>query len=771
MHYCIFPGNANGLWKNQQNKNQKKYNTRTILVKFKDGLSKKQRADIIKSVKGKIKDKNKDGIDDRCKHIAGGNLAIIVLRDKNKKKDLAADAMAKLANNPGLVYVQYDYRVTIDAPPNDSRFSELWGLNNTGQTSGTADADIDAVEAWDITTGSSDVVVGVIDSGVNYTHPDLAANMWENPWEIPGNGIDDDGNGYIDDIHGINADKDNGGPMDDHNHGSHCAGTIGGVGNNGIGVTGVCWNVKIMGLKFIDYLGGGSNSDAIECINYAIDMKNKGVNIRILSNSWGGGPVEQALYDAIYEAQLNDIMFIAAAGNDTFDTDLYPHYPSSYDLDNIVSVAATNHNDGIAYFSNYGLTSVDLGAPGLDILSTLKTDTYGSFSGTSMATPHVAGAAALILSYNNDLTIPELKNILLDSGDPIAALDGKSVSGKRLNVNNALNAAPAPSPIFRLGVPEPYSQRVNQGQTAHYSIDIESVLGFSAPVDFTATAAPAMNAAIDFSPNPGIPGSAVVMNVNTNTGTAVGFYVITFTGTSGGITRSKSCKLEVIPEHVVSASYYNFNPVSIPDNVASGITSTIDFPDDLSIWKMSVNVNITHTWIGDLIVKLKSPAGTEVTLHDRTGAWVDNIYQTFYPTEFANESCKGIWTLSVSDNQGADVGTLDNWTIVIEGAPAGNINQSPVVSILSPANASIYTFGDSVTFNATATDDEDGDLTADIQWTSSRDGVIGNGPQVTVSNLSVGFHTITASVVDSGNKNGSDSIGITVNGINYLPPR
>jgi subtilisin family serine protease len=342
-----------------------------------------------------------------------------------------------LSHDPRVEYAELDYKRTIAVVPNDPRFNELWGMNNTGQTGGTPGADIDAPQAWDLTTGSGSVVVAVIDTGVDYNHVDLAANIWTNPGEIPGNGLDDDHNGYVDDVHGINAITGSGNPMDDHYHGTHCAGTIGARGNNGIGVVGVCWNVRIMALKFLSSSGSGYTSDAITCIEYAIS---KGANI--LSNSWGGGGYDQSLKDAIDAAQAAGILFVAAAGNDGLNTDIYSFYPACYSSSNIVSVAATNHNDALASYSNwgsnYGPTTVDVGAPGVSILSTLPGNQYGLLSGTSMATPHVAGLAALLKGYNSGWTWQDIKGRILDGVTPLAGLDGLILTGGRINAYNSL---------------------------------------------------------------------------------------------------------------------------------------------------------------------------------------------------------------------------------------------------------------------------------------------------------------------------------------------
>ena len=338
------------------------------------------------------------------------------------------EAIARYASHPKIEFIEPNYIVDINEIPNDPRFGELWGLSNQGQTGGTPGADIMATSAWDVFTGSPNVVVGVIDTGVDYLHPDLAANIYANPGEIPGNGIDDDGNGFVDDVRGwdfVNNDND---PMDDNGHGTHCAGTIGAVGNNGIGVAGVNWNVKIMPLKFLSAGGSGSTADAVECIEYATMM-----GVHLTSNSWGGGGFSEAMRQAIADAQTAGILFVAAAGNSSSNNDVSPHYPSNYDLDNVISVAATDHNDQLASFSSYGATTVDLAGPGVNVLSTLPGNSYGLLSGTSMATPHVAGVAAMIFGRFPAISAPDAKNLMLNFVDPLPSLDGRVLTGGRLN--------------------------------------------------------------------------------------------------------------------------------------------------------------------------------------------------------------------------------------------------------------------------------------------------------------------------------------------------
>lgn len=363
------------------------------------------------------------------------------------------DVIAMYQADPNVEYVEPNLRYELDkaptksikslAMPNDPYFQELWGLSNTGQKvkgkpGGVNGVDINALKAWGITTGSEDIVVAIVDTGIDYTHPDLKDNIWVNDKEIPDNGIDDDGNGVIDDVHGYNAINDSGDPMDDNAHGTHCAGTIGASGDNGEGIVGVNWKVKLMGLKFLSGDGGGSLSDALKTINYAIEMKRRGVNIRVLSNSWGGGGFSHALYDAIQELNAEGILFVAAAGNSAVDTDRNPHYPSAYDVENVLSVAAIDNQDKLAVFSNYGAKTVDVAAPGVDIYSTTPGNEYEHFSGTSMATPHVSGVAALMLAHNPKLSPKQLVDKVIKSAKPTASLNGKVVSGGRVDAYAAL---------------------------------------------------------------------------------------------------------------------------------------------------------------------------------------------------------------------------------------------------------------------------------------------------------------------------------------------
>lgn len=332
-------------------------------------------------------------------------------------------------------YAETDAMVEATASPNDPNYLSgvLWGLNNTGQDGGTADADIDAPEGWDIRKEAPSVIVGVVDTGIHYTHEDLAPNMWVNPNETADGG-DDDANGYIDDIHGINAINNSGDPKDDGHHGTHVSGTIGGRGNNGVGVTGVAWNVKLMGLKFLG-ANGGMTSDAIKCIDYGVTE-----GAHILNNSWGGGGADQALLDSIIDAGNAGVIFVAAAGNATSNNDKNATYPASYNSPNIVTVASTDRNDAMSGFSNYGYGTVHIGAPGSSIFSTVddSDSSYTTMSGTSMATPHVSGALALLMAQFPDDSYGEIINRLYRGTDSISSLKDKTQTGGRLNLYQSL---------------------------------------------------------------------------------------------------------------------------------------------------------------------------------------------------------------------------------------------------------------------------------------------------------------------------------------------
>jgi len=398
-----------------------------------------------------------------------------------------------LANNPFVDFVDPNYEINLALTPNDPRYTsgDLWGMQNTGGSGGVVDADIDAPDAWDSTTGSTRFGIGVIDTGIDYTHEDLYLNIWLNQAEIPSsksgvtdidsdglitfydlndssnsayttdlngngyidggdllmdstweNGTDEDSNGYTDDLIGWDFASNDNDPMDDNSHGTHCAGTIAGIGNNGTGVVGVNWVGQVAGLKFLTGAGTGTTADAVSAVNYAAAIRADGGNLIATSNSWGGGGYTSSLENAIINARDEGQLFVAAAGNSGASS---PSYPALYPQDNVISVAATDRTDTIASFSQYGTSSVDLAAPGVAIVSTTPGDAYDSYNGTSMATPHVAGAVALLYAHKPTATWTEVRDAIFDGVETasthpnLSSLNGKMVTEGRLHLLGSIN--------------------------------------------------------------------------------------------------------------------------------------------------------------------------------------------------------------------------------------------------------------------------------------------------------------------------------------------
>jgi subtilisin family serine protease len=401
-----------------------------VLVKFKSGVS----DEAIEALTARLHDRVEDRIEN-----AGGVEAIDDLDNAD-----AASIVAEYSKLPEVEYAEPNFEINLEESegplvpvlPHDPQFGDQWALSNSGQKGGKKGADISATLAWATTTGTDKLVVAVLDTGVDYTHEDLAANMWARPDSLAP--YHDAELGTIDDLNGFNAVDNASDPMDDNGHGTHCAGIIGAEGENDLGIAGVNWKVQIMPLKFMGAGGSGTTKDAIEAINYVIDRKKAGVNVRIISASWGSTQRSRSLEAVIRKAYENDILFVAAAGNSSVDNDRTPHFPSSYDVPNVISVAALDRHDQLASFSNYGVKSVAVAAPGVDILSTWLGNEYEEKSGTSMATPVVSGVAALVLAENPRMSVDDLRKKLLASTDPIVALKGKTVTGGRINAAKAM---------------------------------------------------------------------------------------------------------------------------------------------------------------------------------------------------------------------------------------------------------------------------------------------------------------------------------------------
>jgi subtilisin family serine protease len=405
-----------------------------VLVRFRSGTTQ----DLIQQIAKRLN----DDVEDRIEAVDG----LEVIEDEDGKD--AESVVAQYRALPEVEYAEVNNEIALDhddgghqhVHADDELFFRQWGLFNSGQNGGKAGADISVMRAWAVTKGSDQVVVAVLDSGIDYSHPDLANNIWTRGPIIKAYEDDDLTEGPVEDVHGFNVVDDNGDPMDDNGHGTHCAGIIGAEGGNGIGITGVNWTVKIMPLKFMDADGSGTTKDAIEAINYVINRKRAGVNVRIISASWGSTVKSRALEDIIRKAGDEGILFVAAAGNSSSDNDRTPHYPASYDLSNMISVAAVNRNDELTSFSNYGAKSVQVAAPGEEILSTWLEHGFEEKKGTSMATPFVSGVAALVLAQNPKMSVEELRARLLKSVDPVPSLKGKVLSGGRINAARAVGA-------------------------------------------------------------------------------------------------------------------------------------------------------------------------------------------------------------------------------------------------------------------------------------------------------------------------------------------
>lgn len=571
------------------------------------------------------------------------DLYIVKLRDASARGfDIAVGQLSK--SKDVLAYAEPDYVVHHCAAPvipNDPSFSQQWHLNNTGQTGGTANADVDAPEAWSVTTGSPLITVAVIDTGMDLTHPDLAANLWTNPGESGDgketDGLDNDANGYIDDVHGWNFVAQTNSPNDDNGHGSHTGGLVGAVGGNAVGVSGVSQTVRLMPLKFLSASGSGANSDAIEAIEYATQK-----NVLLTSNSWGGSGFSQAMLDAIQNANAAGIGFVAAAGNSGVSNDLYPEYPTNFEVPNVIAVAATDHADTLTWFSNFGRNTVHLGAPGLQVYSTTMSGGYENNSGTSMAAPLVSGAAALLKAANPTLSFAQIKSMIIRQVDAKPSLQDKTISGGRLNVAKAL--VPATGPLLT---------------SSALLIDDDSSHGAVGNADSIASPGETVNAVITVQ-NIGAFESAAVQGVLSLKTPTAGVTLLQTNASYGTLTADASAANAAAP-FVIQIS-----PGFAPADVALTLTLT---DDQSRTWSLDVTLRVrTVAIISGTVTKVTGGVAFE-------GAQVTLVGPE---THTVTTAADGTYSISVT-----------NGTYAIQATATGYVPSSKITRTVPPAASSV----------------------------------------------------------------------------------
>lgn len=688
------------------------------------------------------------------------------------------NAITVFATIPGVTVAEPDYRIGAQLTPNDPRYSNgnLWGLNNTGQVGGVVDADIDAPEGWDIARGTGRTALGVIDTGVDYTHPDLYLNMWINNAEIPtairnaltdtdGDGTitfydlnnpvnigagritdlnangridggdllnnssgweaggDNDLNGYVDDLVGWDFfDYDND-PMDTDGHGTHVAGTIGAIGNNNVGVTGVAWRARMAALRFLGPFGG-TTAGGIAAVNYS-----RVTGMKVSNNSWGGGAASTILFNAINNFRVAGGIFVAAAGNSATNNDLLPNYPSNYNVDNVIAVASMTRIDDLSSFSQFGVANVDIGAPGSDIWSTIPGG-YDTFDGTSMAAPHVTGAIAVVWDANPSLTYAQVIARILQTARPVPAMAGLVGTGGMLNLLDALSVVNPPPPPGDTTGPRVVASAFSGATSASFnkvrftfsetvsasSFQIADVITFTDPTGATIIptgVTPVSGTQFDVTfPDQATPGTYTCLigpAVTDPTGNPMNQDNDFVNGeipadqytAFGNIAGGRSTFTNSVPQGIRDLTTTNF-PINVP------ITQTIA--------DLDVSFDIVHTWDSDLQIFLQAPNGNQITLVNRRGASGDNFTNTYLDDEatdsvasgaapftgsfrpegllstFDNLAANGKWLLRVYDASRSDVGRINSATLSILFNASGSMfrftassnGEPPVLELVAP---------------------------------------------------------------------------------------
>jgi subtilisin family serine protease/subtilisin-like proprotein convertase family protein len=606
-----------------------------------------------------------------------------------------SQAVAYYSSLSGVAFAQPDYTIHADQVPNDPSFSAQWALQNTGQTGGTAGADISATTAWDTTTGSN-IIVAVVDSGVDYNHQDIAANMWHNPTE--------NSDGISGDLYGANfvGSTPTGDPMDDFGHGTHVAGIIGAVGNNGIGVSGVAWNVQLMAVKFLDSTGSGSTANAVKAINWAVSH-----GAKVINNSWGGGGYNSALDSAIANARNQGVIFVAAAGNYSSNNDTSSFYPADYTEDNVVSVAATDANDNLASFSDYGPNSVGLAAPGVNILSTLPNNSYGYMSGTSMATPFVTGAAALVWSAHPSWTYSQVISDIYHTVDPVASLKGVVATGGVLDVAKAVNATDPGTlggPIvtgvdwtgdtstqyqqFRLT----FIESIDPTTFTTGKVTITGPTGASVAVTAVQPVSGSNNTQFDVFFTPQTQTGVYAISVGPNICDTQGREM----DQNGNRIAGESTDAYQTKFSIYNSTSGSSGNVNIPIRGGQTATATLTIGTHMTIADLNATINISDNRDSSLVIQLVSPTGVQVTLSNARGGTGANFTNTTFDDQagtaisagrapftgsfrpdgtmssFNGADAYGTWTLVVSDVQRKNTGTILNFSVTAFSTAGGS---------------------------------------------------------------------------------------------------